>query len=241
MDPPQPLNFDEKYWTDLGLQYEAAFGHDVGLENVVQKYLLMLPASALVLDCGSGTGKPVAKAIGESGRRVHGIDMSSGMVALSRDAVPSGTFEVANMLEYAAPTASHDGVVASLSIFELGRHEVAAMSRKWFRWLKPGGVLLICTFSTEECGAQVKAENYDADGECARDVVWGFMGNRVRITLFTKAGWKALLEMAGFEIVCTEEDLFVPPAAAECEPEPRYYIIAKKRSSGQLHELHQIP
>ena len=226
--PSQPMNSDEQFWSDLGMKYEAAFGHDTGLHNVIQKYLNKLPTSARILDCGSGTGKPVAAAIAESGRHVHGIDMSSGMVSLSRKAVPSGSFEVANMLEY-APTVSYDGVVASLSIFELTRQELTTMTLKWFQWLKPGGLLLITTIPAEVC-SQVKAENYDADGECANKVEWKFMGNTVLITLLTKAGWKVLLENAGFEIVDTEEDLFTP-AAADCDQEPRYYIIAKRSSS----------
>ena len=224
--PAQPKNTDEKFWTDLGLQYETAFGHDIGLHKISQKYINKLPASATVLDCGTGTGKPVAKAIADSGRHVHGIDISAGMVSLSRKAVPSGTFEVANMLDY-EPTVSYDGTVASLSIFEFSRQEVTTMSHKWYQWLKPGGLLLISTFRAEDC-TQVKAENYDADGECANKVEWTFVGNNLLITLFTKAGWKVLLEKAGFEIIHTEEDLFTPPPAAGCDPEPRYYIIAKK-------------
>ena len=104
------------------------------------------------------------------------------------------------------------------------------MSHKWFEWLKPGGLLLISTFGAEDCH-QVKRENYDSDGECATKVEWGFMGQTVLCTLFTKAGWKVLLGKAGFEIVHTEENLFTPPADTGCEPEPRYYIIAKKASS----------
>lgn len=225
---PQSINSDEQFWTDLGMKYEAAFGHDTFLHDVVQNYVKKLPNSARVLDCGSGTGKPVAAAIADSGHHVHGIDMSAGMVSLSRKAVPSGSFEIANMLEY-APTVSYDGVVASLSIFELTRQELTIMAQKWSQWLKPGGLLLINTFPAEVC-SQVKAGNYDSDGECANKVEWRFMGNTVLITLLTKVGWKLLLEKAGFEIVHTEEDLFTP-AAADCDEEPRYYITAEKLSS----------
>ena len=229
MDNSQPMNSNEQYWTDLGLKYETVYGHDTGLRNIVQKYSTMLPPGAHILECGSGTGKPVASTIAATGRRIHGIDMSSGMVSLSQKAVPDGTFEVANMLQY-APSVSYDGAVASLSIFELSRQEVATMCDKWAQWLKPGGLVLISTFAAEDC-EQVKAANYDADGECASKVEWGFFGQKVLITLFTRKGWKVLLDKAGLEIVHTEEDLFTPAADTECEPEPRYYIIAKKVSS----------
>ena len=226
--PSQPHNTDSQYWTDLGLKYEAIYGGDVALSEIIQKYLNKLPHSASILECGSGTGKPIAKAIADSGRHYHGIDIAEGMISLSRKAAPSGTFEVADMLDYTT-TSTYDGVIGSLSLFELSRQETVKMSHKWSQWLKPGGLLLINTMAAEDCH-QVKAENYDADGECA-SVVWTFMGNKLKITLFTKAGWKSMLETARLEIVHTEEDLFKPAVEAGCDPEPRYYIIAKKTSN----------
>ena len=226
MATSQPMNSDSQYWTDLGLKYETVYGQDIGLRAVVQEYCTMFPPTAHILECGSGTGRPVASTIASNGHRYHGIDMSPGMVSLSQKAVPGGTFEVANMLEY-GPVNRYDGVVASLSIFELSRQEVTSMCQKWSQWLNPGGLLLINTFAAEDC-EQVKAGNYGADGECASKVEWGFFGQTVLITLYPRNGGKGVLEKAGFEIVHKEEDLFTPAADTECEPEPRYYIIAKK-------------
>ena len=230
MATTQPMNSDSQYWTDLGLKYEAVYGGDIGLRNAIQKYCTMLPPTAHILECGSGTGRPVASTIASTGHRYHGIDMSPGMVSLSQKAVPGGTFEVANMLEY-APTDRYSGIVVSLSIFELSRSEITRMCHKWSQWLHPGGLLLINTFAAEDC-AQVKDANYDADGECASKIEWGFFGQTVLITLFTRKGWKVVLEGAGFEIVHTEEDLFTPAKEMECEPEPRYYIVARKVGRG---------
>ena len=145
------------------------------------------------------------------------------MVSLSRKAVPSGTFDVVNMLDYETAV-TYDGVVVSLSIFQLSRQETEAMSHKWFQWLKPGGLLLINTVAADDI--PVNAQNYDPDGECAQNVEWTFMGKIILNTLFTKGGWKALLDRAGFEIVHTEEDLFEPRAPGV--PEPRYYIFAER-------------
>lgn len=73
----------------------------------------------------------------------------------------------------------------------------------------------------------MKAEHWNVDGLCAENVVGEFMGRKVPCTLFIKAGWKVVLEEAGFEFVHTEEDLFTP-GAADWGPELRYYIIARK-------------
>lgn len=128
------------------------------------------------------------------------------------------------MLDYETAV-TYDGVVVSLSIFELSRQETEKMSHKWFKWLKPGGLLLINTVAADSI-PRLKAENLDSDGQCVGKMEWRFLGNFIYSTLFTKVGWKALLDKAGFDIVHTEEDLFTP--AADCDPELHYYIIAQK-------------
>lgn len=212
-------------FNDLGKEYEEAYGHNADQTRIGRQFIDLLPADGSVLDCGSGTGKPMSYMIAESGRRLHGIDMAEKMVALSSKQVPKGTFEVADMLHY-APADKFDGVVASLSLFQLPREEITAMSHKWFQWLRPGGHLFIVTFGAEDCG--VKEYMYDSDGQCARQIEWTFMGRQILFTTFTKAGWNKLLETAGFEIVHTETDIFSPPAEALCDDEPQFFIIAQK-------------
>lgn len=217
--------------TDLfnqkGLEYEAAFGHDAGLHRNIHHFLSLLPANAHVLDCGCGTGKPVSHMIAASGRLVHGIDLSPTMVELSRQQVPQGTFEQANMLAY-APSGRFDGVVASLSLFELSRDELTTMAHKWFEWLRPNGLLMILVIGADD--VETSPEMWDADGQCIQRIAWTFMGRTVYITLFTKAGWNRLLEGAGFSVVHTETDTFVP-AAEGCDVEPHYFVMARKPSS----------
>jgi SAM-dependent methyltransferase len=67
--------------------YDASFGRNpVGLvfRHVVQHRLLRLfPPGARVLDLGCGTGSD-ALALAEAGRRVHGVDVSAGMIEQAR-------------------------------------------------------------------------------------------------------------------------------------------------------------
>jgi len=163
----------------------------------------------------------------DSGRHVHGIDLSPGMISLCRQQVPNGSFEVMDMLDFEL-TMPYDGIVASLSLFELDRSQLTSMSAKWFRWMQPGGILLIATLSAEDCEEQVGSGYWHRDGEYAC-VEWKFMGRDVVVSLFTRAGWKEISGNAGFEISYTESDLFVLVGAVGVQEE-RYYIIAKRPS-----------
>ena len=217
----------KEFFDQAGIQYEEAFGHDPGLQRVVERFIGLLSDHARVLDCGCGTGKPVAKMIAESGRQVHGIDLSQTMVELSSKQVPTGSFEKANMLDY-TPAERMDGVIASLSMFELTREQITSMAQKWFLWLRPNGYLLICMFGADDF--KTPLERYDSDGLFARDIPFTFMNHQVFMNLFTKAGWNNMLKEEGFDVVYTETDIFTPPQAAVSDDEPHYFIIARRPS-----------
>ena len=220
-------NVTVEFYSDLGKRYENLYGHDPGLHEVVRRFLGLLPASdARVLDCGCGTGEPVARMIAARGHRVLGIDMSQTMVDLSRQAVPTGSFECVNMLDYEAPTDHFHGVVVSLALFRFDREQMTLMATRWFQWLQPGGLLILVVCGAEDHGAT--PEMYDSDGECARGIPVRFMNRQIDVTLFTKQGWNNLVTIAGLEIVYTETGLFVPPAEAGSSDEIRYYMIARK-------------
>jgi len=214
---------DGQFWSDLGMKYEEAYGQDDALVMVVQKWLSLLPPAASVLECGCGTGKPIARTIADGGYRYHGIDLASGMVALCQRQVPEGSYEVVNMLDY-VPKIEYDGAVASLSHLELSPQEHVEMARKWFEWLRPGGFMLLSTIDGEDWYG---AKSFDPETGSASGMENVFLGNKIIITMFTQKGWRKLLEDAGFDVVYIETDLF-KPKAKDAPEEPRYYIIAKK-------------
>lgn len=224
--PGAPSNGSELIFNDLGKKYEDVFGQDAGLHRIIERFLTFLPPHARVLDCGSGTGKPVCHMVAESGRPIHGIDLSEKMIQLSREQVPKGTFELRSMLEYSPPPASFGGITATLSLFELSRADLTTMAKKWLRWMELGGFLLLAVIGAEDVD-KIQPDMYDEDGECASGIEFTFMGHTVYLTLFTKAGWNRLLEGHGFEIVHTETDLFKPPDP-QCDEEMHYFVIARK-------------
>ncbi|KAG4027751.1 hypothetical protein MFRU_027g00440 [Monilinia fructicola] len=222
-----------EYYDDLAKVYENAFSHDKGLHEFIEMTLLELPSTAKVLDIGCGTGKPVSYAMAANGHKVHGIDLSSAMIELSRKRVPSGSFEQANMLKYSPRfpnnTPDIDAIFAVFSLFYLSRKDTATMISKMFNWLKPNGLLCIGTISAEDF--ETTPSMYDADGLCATDVEMTFMGSRCSsMTAFTKQGWKSVIESAGFEITHTKSNLFVPrpsPGVAS-DDEMHYFVMARK-------------
>ncbi|MCJ1378240.1 hypothetical protein MMC17_001337 [Xylographa soralifera] len=231
--PEQPLiekaQMSAEFYSSLGASYEAAFGHDQGLLLFLQKLLLHLPPNANILDVGCGTGTPVATTLAAAGHHVFGIDISDEMVRLSQKAVPSGKFEVADMQTYTPPSETKlDAVLAVLSLFALEREGIETQVAKWGGWLVKGGVLCICSIAAEDIDVIKKSRGYDKDGLCARDIGFQFMGDEVKITLFTRKGWKELLEEHRFEIVDSLTELFVPPGEAISDEEMHYFLIARK-------------
>ncbi|KAL8655237.1 MAG: hypothetical protein Q9226_003121 [Calogaya cf. arnoldii] len=216
------------FWSALGLDYEKAFANDPKLIAAVQKWLSHLPPASHVLDCGCGTGLPIARTIVDSGYRYHGIDSAAGMVDCCRAQVPhADSLDVVDMLSYLPPR-TFDGVVASLSFLELSYEEQVQMVGRWAEWLRDGGVFLLCAITAEELrdgdGEQGQGI-WDQESGCVKDIPVTFMGKSISITLFTQWGWVRLLEGAGLEILSTETDLYVPKQG---ENEPRYYVVARK-------------
>ena len=216
------------FYDDLGIRYEEAFGHDAGLNKFLLGALNRLAPTASVLDIGSGTGKPTSSMIAASGRRVHGIDYSSVMTELSRKQVPRGSFEHVNMLEY-KPKEPFDAAFAIFSLFHLTREEMAIAAAKWPEWIAPSGYIFIGIMVADDLPTEQSM--FDADGLYARNVPHMFMGETGGAFLYTKNGWKTILEKVGFEIVQTGTYIFQPPAEAKSNAEPHYYITARRTSS----------
>ncbi|KAF3760700.1 hypothetical protein M406DRAFT_28285, partial [Cryphonectria parasitica EP155] len=214
----------------LALQYEKGFSSNQGLLAFLDYIIPLLPPCSQVFDAGCGTGKPVALSLAAAGHKVTGIDVSKAMITLITKAVPSGKFHVADMRAFEPPDAevAFDAVFNILSLFVLSREEIEGLMAKWSRWLKPGGLLCICTMAAEDLDPEGRGGTYDADGLCARGIRERFMSRDNYYTLFTRQGWDAMLAGLGFEVKFTRTARHVPPPDADCGPEDHYYIVAQK-------------
>ncbi len=103
-----------------------------------------LPAAATLLDVACGTGEHARFLIEKHGFAVDGIDIEPTLLETARAKLPSGTFHVADMLDFDLGR-SYDAVVCLFSSIGYAhtepklRRAVAAMARH----LAPGGVLAV--------------------------------------------------------------------------------------------------
>jgi SAM-dependent methyltransferase len=219
-----------EFYSSLGKQYEDAFAENAGLLSFIRSTLKYLPIRAKILDVGCGTGKPVAVELAASGHYVTGFDISETMIELSRNAVPDGNFSIADMQHYVPPEGMRfEAVFNILSLFLQDRKGLETMAGKWATWLDSGGLLCICTMAADDLIPESRGSKYDSDGLCAQNMTNRFMGTLVKITGFTKEGWRILLDDCGFEILETKVEWFRPPKEANTDDEPHYYIIARKK------------
>ncbi|KAK8024272.1 hypothetical protein PG993_012338 [Apiospora rasikravindrae] len=225
-----PPNVPTKEWFDTkGLDYETSYGHNAGLLKAVDKFAARLRPGCRVLDLGCGTGRPVAHTLAARGFQVHGVDFSETMIGLSRAAVPNGVFECAHLLDWTpAQGQRFGGIVATSSFYELSREQMETLVSRWRDWLEPGGLALLMMVAAEDVPS-TKTEMYDSDGRFARGIPFRFMGEDCFLYLFTRAGWRALLEERGGLVVREQwVEAFVPPREADCDGETNSFFIAER-------------
>jgi SAM-dependent methyltransferase len=100
--------------------------------------LARIPADADVLELGCGPGWD-ATALAD-GRRYTGIDLSTTMLALARERVPTGTFLEHDLTSLEMPDASFDAVVSMYVFGHVPAAEHVPAYSRVATWLRPGGV-----------------------------------------------------------------------------------------------------
>lgn len=95
-----------------------------------------------VLDAGCGTGRVAAHLVAR-GIEVSGCDLSPGMVAVARRAVPGVGFEVAPLQSLPVADGSQGGVLAWYSTIHTPLDGLPEVFAEFRRVLVPGGLLLV--------------------------------------------------------------------------------------------------
>ena len=122
----------------------AAHIHDPGREEWVTRLDAVLPEGARVLELGCGGVNRSTRRLA-SRYRVTGVDMSREQLARARAALPDVEFVLADFTTIDFEDASFDAVVSVHVFNHVPRDELPPLYARIFRWLAPGGYLLVST------------------------------------------------------------------------------------------------
>lgn len=88
----------------------------------LDRFCALLPSPGSVLDCGCGSGEPIARYLSQCGFAVMGIDSSQAMIRMFRARLPGQRAAVADMRTLCFPETFH-GILAWDSFFHLNHSD----------------------------------------------------------------------------------------------------------------------
>lgn len=118
----------------------------------LEKFSSFLSKNAYVLDVGCGAGIPTAEFLVKKGFNVRGIDLSETMLNLARKNVPDAKFFKMDMNELNFEKNSFDGIISVYALFHVSKDNHFSIFRQFYDILKPKGILLINTGTSESEG-----------------------------------------------------------------------------------------
>jgi len=186
---------EDRYSYSHILRYEKIFGEDyvsTGGPTTTQEFCAMLDLKEgqKVLDVGCGIGGSAFHMVKTAGAHILGIDLSANMIDLANKKLnhyklPNIKFEVQDALDVELEAGSFDVVYSRDTILHIPDKE--KLFSNFYRWLKPGGKLLITDYA---CGP------YEQHSEFFK----GYIQER-GYTLLTVPDYGKVLSKVGFKNV----------------------------------------
>jgi 2-polyprenyl-3-methyl-5-hydroxy-6-metoxy-1,4-benzoquinol methylase len=188
------------------------------------------PLRARALDFGCGVGR-LSRALAAEFSRVDGVDVSSSMIELARQAAPANaTFHENRVADLSiVPSASFDFVLTLIVLQHMRPHLMVGYLREFGRVLRPGGVIYFQVpssprprFSKVRAKTLVRRVAFRVPGVKS---LWRRVRGELPIEMYAlpERQVRATLDALGFELLSVVEDA----AAGEDWKSLRY--VAKKR------------
>ena len=164
-------------------------------------FIELLPKGASVLDIGCGGGYGL-RILVDKGFDATGIDFSTAMLEVAKKNVPQATLIHGDVTKTEFDENSFDGIISTYAIIHIHKSLHPIMYLRMYKWLKPGGVMLVCTAHSEW---EEIAEYYGVD------MAWSHPGPEASLQMVKNAGFEIIFE----KLVPTNDEL-------------PYWILAKK-------------
>jgi ubiquinone/menaquinone biosynthesis C-methylase UbiE len=113
-------------------------------EDWLRPFFRLLARGSEVLDLACGCGVPDARLLAQR-FRVTGIDISDIQTERARRLVPSAHYVQAKLARVRFSPGSFAGIVCLYSLIHVSVEEQPALLARMYRWLQPGGILVITT------------------------------------------------------------------------------------------------
>eukprot|EP00042_Codosiga_hollandica_P027481 m.137318 g.137318 ORF g.137318 m.137318 type:complete len:499 (-) comp52495_c0_seq1:101-1597(-) len=192
---------DKSHYTPQAIKlYEAIFGQGFGSTGglaAAQELasLLKLQKDQYVLDVGTGIGGCAIYMAKEYGVHVRALDLSANMIDIAKQRLESASMTVTEVAFVTADVTQQEFVPDTFDVIHC-RDAMAwivdkeALLQKFFRWLKPGGKILV----TDYC----VGDSEPSDGFKT------YLAKR-QYSLIPIAAYTALFTKAGFDAVAAED------------------------------------
>lgn len=174
---------NRKVYNTLGKQYLKDSKNFEPVERL--RFRKSFQKGARILDAGCGGGRD-AKFFVAGGMKVIGIDASDVFIRAARKAVPAGTFKQGDLMMIDFDAETFDGIWAQAVLLHLKRADVPKVLRKFYKILKPNGLLHIRV-------KKGKGEEYVKDQLS--------QGYKRFYTYFSKTELEQMVRHAGFKVV----------------------------------------
>ena len=174
-----------KGYNKIASKYNAS-RHRFKNDRELEYFTSLLPEGGKILDAGCGAGVPIAQFLVEHGFLVTGVDFSTSMLELARQQVPEAKFVEGDITQLTFPDCVFDGIVSTYTIIHVPKEKHATIYQNFYRVLKQGGILFLCTGPDEWEGTEE------------------YMGTTMFWSHPRKEKSLSLIKQAGFEIIRDE-------------------------------------
>ncbi|OAN11592.1 methyltransferase [Photobacterium jeanii] len=118
-------------------------------QQLLDRFIQLLPPNPRVLDLGCGSGVPIAKSLVNQGCAITGVDRSKCLLEHAQHLMPEQTWVHSELEDY-CPADSFDGIMFWDSIFHIPRTEHTSLLKMAFSALKPKGVLMLSSGGSDK-------------------------------------------------------------------------------------------